>query len=154
MLSTSTFHHHHHPLLPALSSSPGRRRRSSAVLASLSGGGGRAENEGRRAVDESLVVLRMRIKELKAAERCDHPPSHWMEWEKRYAAHNAYGSDVCDAVGLLQNRLMDSRPSLALGAAVVVLLSLLFSAGVVLVCGVEIVRRFLGCVSWLFFLNL
>ncbi|CAN0913781.1 hypothetical protein LINGRAHAP2_LOCUS28144 [Linum grandiflorum] len=100
-----------------------------------------------------MVVLRMRIRELKAAERCDNPPPHWMEWEKRYYAHNAYGSHVCHVAGSLQNRLMESRPSLAVGAAALVLLSLLFSAAVVLVCGVGIVKGIVDFVSWLFFLN-
>ncbi|CAN1122879.1 hypothetical protein LINPERPRIM_LOCUS2936 [Linum perenne] len=100
-----------------------------------------------------MVVLRMRIRELKAAEDCDNPPSHWMEWEKRYYEHNAYGSHVCHVAGLLQNRLMDSRPSLAMGVAALVLLSLVFSAGMVLICGVGFVRRVVEFVSWLFFVN-
>ncbi|KAK1321707.1 hypothetical protein QJS10_CPA03g00483 [Acorus calamus] len=76
---------------------------------------------GGRLVDESMIVLRKRIREKEMIERNYEPPSHWIDWEKRWYA--TYQSDVCDAVGLLQDLLMDARPGVALGVMVLVLLS-------------------------------
>ncbi|CAN6451956.1 unnamed protein product [Victoria cruziana] len=68
---------------------------------------------GSRMVDENMIVLRKRIREMKMAERNYEAPPHWMEWEKRYYAN--YDSDVCEAVGELQRFLMGTRPGVALG---------------------------------------
>ncbi|XP_010243787.1 PREDICTED: uncharacterized protein LOC104587763 [Nelumbo nucifera] len=74
-----------------------------------------------RLVDESMIVLRKRIQEMKMMERNYEPPSDWTEWEKKYYA--SYDSCICRAVGLLQTQLMKTRPSLALGMVALVLLS-------------------------------
>ncbi|KAL2546045.1 uncharacterized protein Fot_15455 [Forsythia ovata] len=75
-------------------------------------------------VDENMIVLRMRIHQMKTAEE-NHspplPPADWMEWEKKWYVN--YDSDVYEAVGLLQNLLMDSRPSLVLGVVALMFIS-------------------------------
>ncbi|KAA8530628.1 hypothetical protein F0562_005438 [Nyssa sinensis] len=48
-----------------------------------------------RLVDESMIVLRLRLREMKMSEMNHTPPLDWMEWEKRYYAH--YNEDVCEA---------------------------------------------------------
>ncbi|CAH8341387.1 unnamed protein product [Eruca vesicaria subsp. sativa] len=67
---------------------------------------------GGRLVDENMIVLRKRIHERKMVERNYEPPSHWMDWEKRF--YSSYDSLICDSVGLLQSFLMNSRPTVAL----------------------------------------
>lgn len=74
-----------------------------------------------KVVDENMIILRMRIHEMKMEETPQEPPSHWMEWEKQYFA--TYYSDVCEAMGFLQSQLMNARPSLALGVVALVMLS-------------------------------
>ncbi|KAE9450974.1 hypothetical protein C3L33_17142, partial [Rhododendron williamsianum] len=107
------------PLLPCTRTSPHRRTNralSTTVSASL-----RNENYGRSVVDENLIVLRKRIHEMKQAESSYEPPAHWMEWEKKcYAGKDEF---VCELMGLLQTWMMDARPSLVLGAILVVALS-------------------------------
>ncbi|KAJ8545910.1 hypothetical protein K7X08_018493 [Anisodus acutangulus] len=51
---------------------------------------------GSKNVDENMIVLRMRIKELEAGK--SGPSSNWMGWEKKYFAH--YNEDVCEAIEL------------------------------------------------------
>ncbi|KAJ8761314.1 hypothetical protein K2173_001370 [Erythroxylum novogranatense] len=69
-------------------------------------------NAGQSMVDESMIVLRKRIHEMKMIERNYEPPVEWMEWEKQcYASYDEF---VCKFVGYLQSRLMNSRPSVAL----------------------------------------
>lgn len=89
-------------------------------------------------VDESMIVLRWRIKEMKMMEESHAAPSDWMEWEKQYFAH--YDKDVCEAVGLLQCYLMSLRPSAALGLFVLVALSVLISFGVGFFHALEIAK--------------
>ncbi|KAL3346235.1 hypothetical protein AABB24_024927 [Solanum stoloniferum] len=79
-------------------------------------GGGRSKN----IVDENMIVLRMRIKDMKLLET--GPPSNWMGWEKKYFAH--YNEDVCEAIGLLQMYLMETRPAFALGMLALICFSL------------------------------
>ena len=69
---------------------------------------------GDRVVDENMIVLRMRIREVEMSEGRHVLVSDWMEWEKKYYAQY-YNEDVCEGVGLLQSFLMDTRPCLALG---------------------------------------
>ncbi|RZB89258.1 hypothetical protein D0Y65_028216 [Glycine soja] len=64
-------------------------------------------------VDENMILLRMRIREIEMVEMKGKATSDWSVWEKKYFAEN-YGSDVCEAVGLLQRVLMNTRPSFAL----------------------------------------
>ncbi|CAN4083148.1 unnamed protein product [Withania somnifera] len=77
-------------------------------------------------VDENMIVLRMRIKEMKVLETGKSgAPSNWMGWEKEYFEH--YNEDVYEAIGLLQMYLMETRPALALGMLGLICLSVPFS---------------------------
>lgn len=95
-------------------------------------------------VDDNMIVLRVRMREMKMMEEFDYPPSHWMEWEKQYYAHHNYNTDVCEAVGLLQNFLMNIRPSVALGILALLFMCVLISTGVVFSYAVEITMRILS----------
>ncbi|XP_057478711.1 uncharacterized protein LOC130766050 [Actinidia eriantha] len=93
---------------------------------------------GGRLVDENLIVLRKRIHEMKMVERNYEPPAHWMGWEKNcYAGYDEF---ICEAVGILQAQLMNTRPGLVLGMMVLVGLSVPTSAALVL-------GRFVGMTS-------
>lgn len=76
-------------------------------------------------VDENMILLRMRIHEIEMVEMKTKAPSDWTEWEKKYFEN--YGSDVCEAVGLLQRMLMNTRPSFAVGMLALVSLSMSIS---------------------------
>ncbi|WCJ25279.1 hypothetical protein M5689_007176 [Euphorbia peplus] len=87
-------------------------------------------------VDESMIVLRMRIKEIKMLEKSksgddidgeDDEMKQWMEWEKEY--YENYNEDVCEVMGLLQNYLLDVRPCLGLATLAFVLISVIISTG-------------------------
>ncbi|WRX15784.1 hypothetical protein QQP08_008271 [Theobroma cacao] len=82
-------------------------------------------------VDESMIVLRKRIHEMSMLEKNHEPPEHWMEWEKQYKKAD-YDSDVCEAVGYLQSKLMETRPSVALGMGAALLFSVSTSTAVLL----------------------
>ncbi|CAL9779465.1 unnamed protein product [Musa acuminata subsp. burmannicoides] len=84
------------------------------------------EYSGGGLVDQSMIVLRKRIHEMKMAETNYEAPSEWMDWEKRY--YTSYHADVCEILCLLQTLLMDTRPSLAIGMIAVVVLSVPTSA--------------------------
>ncbi|KAK9742530.1 hypothetical protein RND81_03G179400 [Saponaria officinalis] len=88
--------------------------------------------DGRR-VDEDMIVLRLRIKEIEKADKGEEfeAPSNWMEWEKKYYMH--FHEDVVyEVVGFLQLIFMDMRPSLALGVVTLVMLSVPLSIGVLM----------------------
>ncbi|KAG1330597.1 hypothetical protein COCNU_02G005650 [Cocos nucifera] len=93
-------------------------------------------------VDENMIVLRKRIHEMRMAETNHEPPSDWMEWEKRYYA--SYDSDVCEVLGLLQTLLMNTRPSLAIGMAALLALSVPTSAILILYHLMEASRAILS----------
>ncbi|OMO60540.1 hypothetical protein CCACVL1_24052 [Corchorus capsularis] len=82
-------------------------------------------------VDENMVVLRKRIQEMNMLEKNYEAPQHWMEWEKQYKKEN-YDVDVCEAVGFLQSKLMETRPSVALGMGALLLFSVSSSSAMVL----------------------
>ena len=106
----------------------------------MSASGGRRDYGG-RIVDENMILLRMRIRELKMSEMSQEPPAGWMEWEKKY--YTQYDEDVCEAVGLLQSYLLSIRPSLALGMVALVILSVPFSAGVLFFHALEMAKAIL-----------
>ena len=92
----------------------GKRNKYSLIVGSLR----RSDSydyycEGGRLVDESMIVLRKRIHEMKMIERNYEPPEEWTDWEKQY--YTSYDDYVCKFVGFLQSSLMNTRPSLALG---------------------------------------
>ena len=78
-----------------------------------------------------MIVLRKRIHEMKMIEKNYEHPAHWMGWEKN--CYTGYDEFICEAMGLLQAQLMKTRPSLVLGLAVLVGLSVPTSAAWVLV---------------------
>ncbi|KAK7394194.1 hypothetical protein VNO78_14715 [Psophocarpus tetragonolobus] len=86
-----------------------RGHNSSVVRARASNG---REYPG-KLVDESMIVLRLRIKEMKMLDNNPEPPSFWMHWEKQCYDH--YDEHICNAIALLQSYLMVTRPSVALG---------------------------------------
>ncbi|CAA0817190.1 Unknown protein [Striga hermonthica] len=92
-----------------------------------------------RLVDESMIVLRMRIHEMMRTS--DGPPSEWMDWEKELYA--GYDSLICDAVGHLQSYLMDTRPGVALGMATLIAVSLPISTLLLLYNLLLLIKGFL-----------
>ncbi|KAK4423481.1 hypothetical protein Salat_1930900 [Sesamum alatum] len=97
-----------------------------------------------RLVDQSLIVLRRRIHEMKIMEKkvgvgVDEPPSEWWAWEKKW--HQFYTSDVLEAVGLLQILLMNARPSMVLGSGAFLLFSVFMSLFVIFCCLMNIVIK-------------
>jgi hypothetical protein len=72
-------------------------------------------------VDESMIILRKRIHEMKMIERNYEPPEEWTEWEKRY--YTCYDEYICQVVGLLQSYLMNTRPSVSLGIFALITMS-------------------------------
>ncbi|ONK81445.1 uncharacterized protein A4U43_C01F29170 [Asparagus officinalis] len=79
---------------------------------------------GRSSVDENMIVLRKRIEEMRAVESMDpDPPEEWTEWGEEDCYESCYGSDVCQAVGLVQMLAMSVRPGVALGLVGLMLLS-------------------------------
>lgn len=105
--------------------SSSRSSRSSFVVASSSSSSSRrsdqANHDHHRLVDENMIVLRKRIHEMKMVERNYEPPSHWMDWEKKY--YTSYDTLICQVMGFLQSQMMNTRPSLALGIVILVLFS-------------------------------
>ncbi|KAH0858223.1 hypothetical protein HID58_086484 [Brassica napus] len=83
---------------------------------------------GGRLVDENIIVLRKRIHEMKMVERNYEPPSHWMDWEKRF--YSSYDSVICESVGLLQSFLMNSRPTVAIATLLLLIVSVPVSSSV------------------------
>lgn len=82
-------------------------------------------------VDEDMIVLRKRIQEMRIIDESIAEQSGWMEWEKEYYM-TVYPSDVCELVGFLQRFLMNTRPSLAIGTFLLVLICVPTSLGLLL----------------------
>ncbi|CAB4304221.1 unnamed protein product [Prunus armeniaca] len=102
---------------------------------------------GRSAVDESLIVLRKRIHEMKMVERNYEPPQDWMHWEKQcYASYDEY---ICNLVGCLQSYLMNTRPSLALSMLLLVTVSVPASTVMILLRFMEVANGALSAVHHL-----
>ncbi|XP_020220123.1 uncharacterized protein LOC109803068 [Cajanus cajan] len=115
------------------------RRRGHIVRAS----NGRDNHVGKgKLVDENMIVLRLRIKEMKMLEMNREAPSNWMDWEKQCYDH--YDEDVCNAIGLLQSYLMGVRPSVALGMLTLVALSVPISSTTLLFCALQMGKSFLS----------
>ncbi|KAK7340907.1 hypothetical protein VNO77_21626 [Canavalia gladiata] len=95
-----------------------------------------------KVVDESMIVLRLRIKEMKMLEMNQEPPANWMDWEKQCYDH--YDEDICNAIGLLQSYLMGIRPSITLGMVTLVAFSVPMSSAVILFHALEIGKRILS----------
>lgn len=83
-------------------------------------------------MDESMIILRKRIHEMKVIERNYEPPAEWMDWEKQHFDFARYDELICQVVGLLQLQLMNTRPSFALGMLMLVSMSVPVSAGMLI----------------------
>ncbi|KAG4984467.1 hypothetical protein AAZX31_10G251800 [Glycine max] len=116
-----------HPFSPSKPCSKGKKTNSFAPIKG-SMRGSADQNFSGRLVDEGMIILRKRIHEMNMIERNYEPPSDWMDWEKRY--YTKYDSIICEAVGVLQTQLMNTRPSLALGAMALVAISVPTSSAV------------------------
>ena len=103
----------------------GRRSSSAMVFAAKRDSYEPEDYNGGCSVDESMIILRKRIHEMKMIERNYEPPEDWMEWEKQY--YTCYDEYICTLVGLLQSHLMNTRPSLALGMLALITMSVLAS---------------------------
>ncbi|KAJ8483959.1 hypothetical protein OPV22_016444 [Ensete ventricosum] len=132
MYASSVSSPSHHPSsfparLPSRQAGPRLSNRPSSIQsgASRRRACGR-EYSGGGLVDQSMIVLRKRIHEMKMAESNYEAPSEWMDWEKRY--YTSYHADVCEILCLLQTLLMGTRPSVAIGMMAVLVLSVPTSA--------------------------
>nr|ABK23257.1 unknown [Picea sitchensis] len=92
-----------------------------ATVKAASSGGNQSGPGGPSSVDAELIVLRKRIHELRRQERNYAPPQHWMKWEKDWSV--TYASDVCEAAGWLQNKLINTRPSITIASLALISLS-------------------------------
>ncbi|PIN26005.1 hypothetical protein CDL12_01284 [Handroanthus impetiginosus] len=81
-------------------------------------------------VDENMIVLRIRIQELKMREQENNRAARSYEWEKKW--YKNYESDVYEGIGLLQMLMMNTRPSLVLGVLVLLVFSASTSLALVL----------------------
>ena len=93
-----------------------------------------------RIVDEDMIELRLRIRELKLIEKGEEicVPSNWYEWEKKH--HKDIQRSVYEVIGNLQIFLTNCRPSLGLGIIAFVVLSVLFSSGLLITHSIEIIE--------------
>ncbi|OIT27201.1 hypothetical protein A4A49_23005 [Nicotiana attenuata] len=94
-------------------------------------------------VDENMIVLRMRIKDMNisSSEVGQLPSNNWMEWEKKYFSH--YNDVVFEVVRVLQMYLMETRPALALGMLTLLSLSVPISTYVLVQHAMEIGKSLL-----------
>ncbi|KAK4279873.1 hypothetical protein QN277_011578 [Acacia crassicarpa] len=123
---------------PVLSIAPARRRRQhydsgGGVVVARASGSGRDHRWGRQ-VDENMIMLRLRIREIKMMEEQkddEEEGSGMMRWEREYYV-GEYGKHVCEVLGLLQSYLMTVRPCLAVGIVLLVAFSVFMSSGLLL----------------------
>ncbi|KAK1422108.1 hypothetical protein QVD17_24994 [Tagetes erecta] len=104
----------------------------------------RGSNDRGNIVDENMIVLRMRIKDVEMEEMGGLLPAvseNWMEWEKMYYAD--YIRDVCEAMMGLQMCLMNARPSFALGTLILLMLSVPISTSVLIYNIIRLYNLFL-----------
>ncbi|KAI9075079.1 hypothetical protein K1719_042977 [Acacia pycnantha] len=88
-------------------------RRKTIIVTAAWRSEGVDQNFGESTVGENMIVLRKRIHEMKMIEKNYESSVDWMDWEKCY--YTSYDSMICDALGVLQTQLMNTRPSLVLG---------------------------------------
>ncbi|KMZ62991.1 hypothetical protein ZOSMA_42G00320 [Zostera marina] len=102
-------------------------RRRVVVRSSRQGGFGGGEGGG-DVVNESMIVLRKRIQQMRIKEKIQDPvPVEWTEMEKNYVEEGYYNSDVFRGIPLLQIFLLNSRPFFVFGLLILLLLSLFTS---------------------------
>ncbi|CAN6700360.1 unnamed protein product [Malus baccata var. baccata] len=111
-------------------------KRSSSASAGTTGlvivAAARDNREGpwRSVVDESLIVLRKRIHEMKMEKQC-------------YAS---YDNHVCNMVGCLQSCLMNTRPSVALSVLLLFAVSVPASTAMILLRFMEVANGVLSII--------
>ncbi|KAL2324196.1 hypothetical protein Fmac_023254 [Flemingia macrophylla] len=103
--------------------------RRSLIYASKRDSFGHHYNDG-KLVDENMILLRLRIREIEMVEMKGNAPKDWSEWENKYFGN--YDSDVCEAVGLLQRMLMNTRPCFALAMLAMLMLTMSMSTSLFL----------------------
>ncbi|KAK4279872.1 hypothetical protein QN277_011577 [Acacia crassicarpa] len=124
------------PAVPPIA--PARQRRQHCgrgVVVARASGSGRDHRWGRQ-VDENMIMLRLRIREIKMMEEEkkddeEEEGSGMMRWEREYYV-GEYGKHVCEVLGLLQSYLMTVRPCLSAGIVLLVALSVFMSSGLLL----------------------
>ncbi|KAI9085639.1 hypothetical protein K1719_032482 [Acacia pycnantha] len=123
--------------VPSIALARRRRQRygsGGGVVVARASGSGRDRRWGRQ-VDENMIMLRLRIREIKMMEKKDDEEeeegSGMMKWEREYYV-GEYGKHVCEVLGLLQSYLMSVRPCLAVGIVLLVALSVFMSSGLLL----------------------
>ncbi|CAO2825362.1 unnamed protein product [Amaranthus hypochondriacus] len=114
------------------------RKRNSVTVCKRSGND--KEFGSGRIVDEDMIELRLRIRELKLIEKGEEicVPSNWYEWEKKH--YKDIQRSVYEIIGNLQIFLTNCRPRLALGIIAFVVLSVLFSSGLLITHSIEIIE--------------
>ncbi|XP_054782169.1 uncharacterized protein LOC129289421 [Prosopis cineraria] len=124
-------------LMSLASASRPRRQRRVGGMAVVRAIGGR---EWGRLVDENMIVLRLRIREMKIMEKKNEKEEDddkgMMEWEREYYV-GEYGEHVCEAIGLLQSYLMSVRPCFAMAMILLVALSVFVSSGILLLSSIN-----------------
>ncbi|KAI9085632.1 hypothetical protein K1719_032475 [Acacia pycnantha] len=115
-----------------------RPRVGSRVVVRTSGG---REHQWGREVDENMIVLRLRIREIKMMEKKKYEEEDcgMMRWEREYY-EGEYGEHICEALGLLQSYLMTVRPCLAAGIVLLVALSVSISSGLLLFNSIDTMK--------------
>ncbi|KAG8382798.1 hypothetical protein BUALT_Bualt05G0114700 [Buddleja alternifolia] len=107
-----------------ISKSSPRKRDSYSISARKRDSNNGQDKAKGKLVDENMIVLRIRIQEMKMKEQQNnYVQDYWMD---------NYESDIFEGVGLLQILLMNSRPSLVLGMVALLMFSLSTSLAVVL----------------------
>ncbi|KAG9448981.1 hypothetical protein H6P81_008946 [Aristolochia fimbriata] len=108
------------------------RHKASSTRICAAGNGNNDRDYGGRLVDQNMVELRKRIRDvmLREDDEYDRSPADWMKWEKQY--HKHYRSDVFQLIGLLQIALMNTRPSTALALLTLLAFSLPTSMGMIM----------------------
>ncbi|XP_075524178.1 uncharacterized protein LOC142556597 [Primulina tabacum] len=132
-------------LMPRMVETNRRRRRTNLTITSAKRREIHDQNfGGRNIVDENMIVLRKRIREMGMVERDDEPPAGWMDWEKDI--YPSYDMIICDAMRFLQWYLMETRPCFALGIIGLIALSVPISTAVVVLNLLELSRGVLSAV--------
>lgn len=108
--------------------------------------GGEKEGKG-ESVDDDMIVLRMRIKKLKALEAAASSESQDSSLVARTKSITNYKEDFCEGAESLQSHLMNARPrALALGMLALLVMSGPLSESGVLGDVWKVARRLLaGC---------
>ncbi|KAL8035048.1 hypothetical protein ABFX02_12G072100 [Erythranthe guttata] len=121
--------------------SGGRKKRASSSSPSISVLAMKNDaNRDHKLVDQNMVVLKMRIQEMRIKEESlgargpnDDHRRNWLDkWENECWPYEDYNSDVLEAIGLLQNLVMNTRPSFVFAVVALFIFSASTSVALVL----------------------